>query len=74
MNELGYAEKELDYLVKVEIVQSGIDSGEIGYSINVSELQRLLEKPQGEKYAKEIKYQLNLLLDKVDEYLNDNKR
>lgn len=60
-----------NYIVKVEIVQSGIDSREIGYSINVNELHRLLEKSQGEKYAEEIKHQLSLLHDKVDEYLID---
>ena len=69
MSELGYTEKELDYIVKVEVVISGIDSGEIGYSINVYGLDRLMKKPQGKKYAEEIKHQLNLLLDKVDEYL-----
>lgn len=69
MSELGYAEEKLNYIVKVEIAQSGIDSGEIGYSINVRELMRLMGKPQGEKYAEKIKHQLNLLCDKVDEYL-----
>jgi hypothetical protein len=63
-------------ILMVQINSSGVDSGEIGYTINHSVLHRLFnDRPaqSAANYYRDIKHQLDLLNEKVDEYYVDSR-